>query len=195
MTKKKKTKRDKSDYPNLDPSMNIKARRDVADSHYYVKGVKDNEGCIVIPALDADSKEYLNKFTAEYYNANFSGDDNLHPTLIDDATIEDVKEQIRDIKKKRREIFDKSPNTTTQEDRDTANFLTTQIEEIEYFLNKAYPQRSAEKANNDRNVDLLNYAKRSNVYTAVSWEELVDADLNDVQLDYDFGEKREWKDE
>ena len=192
---KKKTKRDKSKHPNLDPSMNIKSRRDMADSRYYVKGVKNKDGAIVIPALDEDAKDYLNEFVKEYYNADFSGDSNIHETLIDDDTIEDIKGQIRALKAKRRVIYDKSPNTTTQEDRDVANYLTAQIDETEYFLNKAYPQKAAEKANNDRNVDLLNYAKRSNKYKVVSWEELVDADLNDVQLDYDFGEKREWKDE
>lgn len=192
---KKKTKRDKSKHPNLDPSMNIKSRRDVADSRHYVKGVKNKEGVIVIPALDEDAKDYLNSFTAEYYNANFSGDSNIHETLIDSDTIEDIKGQIRALKAKRRVIYDKSANTTTQADRDLAGYLNMQIEDIEYFLNKAHPQRSADKANNDRNADLLNLAKRSNVYKVVSWEELVDADLNDVQLDYDFGEKREWDDE
>ncbi len=190
---KKKTKRDKSKHPNLDPSMNIKSRRDVADCRYYIKGVKDKDGAIVIPALDEDAKDFLNDFVKEYYNADFSGDCNIHETLIDSDTIEDIKGQIRALKAKRKVIYDKSPNTTTQEDRDLYRYLSMQIEDIEYFLNKAHPQRSADKANNDRNTDILNYAKRSNKYKAVSWEELVDADLNDVNINYEFGDSREWE--
>jgi len=195
MTKKKKNRRSKAKNPNLDPSLNLKARRDVMDNHHYIKGTKNDEGEVVIPPLDERSTKFLNDFNKEYYNADFSGSENVHTTMIDIATVDDIKAQIRVIKAKRKRIWGKSPNTTTDEDRALAEHYNKQIDDMEYFLNNMYPKRAAEHANNKRNYDLLNYAKRSNKYNLISWDELRDEELNDVMSDFDDISEKEFEDE
>ena len=196
MSKKKKSRRSKSKYPALNPSLNLKARRDVVDCKHYIKGVKNQQGELVIPPLDDRAMEFLNSFVKEYYNADFSGSENIHPTLVDKEALEDIKAQIRDIKTKRNKIFGKSPNTTTDEDREQARLYTEHIDEMEHFMDNMYPKRAAEHANNKRNYDLLNYAKRSNKYQMESWDSLRDDELKDVVSDFsDIMEKEFWEDD
>lgn len=184
MSKKKKNRRNSVKNPALDPSLNLKSRRDVTDNRYYVKGVKNDQGELVIPPLDERATKYLNDFNKEYYNADFSGPDNIHPTLIDASALEDIKNQIREIKAKRQKIFNKSPNTTTEEDREQAAIYSNHIEEMEHFMDNMFPRRAAEHANNKRNYDLLNYAKRSNKYQLESWDVLRDDELAEVISDF-----------
>lgn len=180
--KKKSSRRDVVKYPNLNPSYNLKSRRDVLDNGLYVDGAKTN-GKVVIPALDDETKRYLDTFNKEYYNASFDSQydyDGVHKCQVDEETVMDIKGQIRVLKKERRKIFGKSPNTTTEDDRDLARHYSEQIEDMEEFLNKVHPRRSCEHANNKRNYDLLNYAKRSNEYDLVSWEEMTDDMLYEI---------------
>jgi len=187
---KKKNKRNRSKNPNLDPSLNLKARRDSIDNHHYIRGVKNSEGIMVMPALDERCKAFLNSFNAEYYNADFSAAETIHTTMIDNDTLQDVKAQIKTVKANRKRIFGKSPNTTNDEDREMAAHYTQQIDDMEYFLDHMFPKRAAEFANNHRNMDLLNYAKRSNKYNVVSWDELREDELNDLISDFsDIAEK------
>jgi hypothetical protein len=179
---KKKTKRDEALYPNLQTKFSTKRRRDSIDNRHYVNGVKF-KGFTVIPALDDDAKSYLNQFNKEYYGASFDSKydyDTVHISQIDEDTADDLRSQIRDIKKKRKKIFSKSPNTTTEADRELARHFTAQIEEIEEFFNKVHPRRSCEKANYSRNMDFINYAKASNEYKLVSWEELTDDIIGNI---------------
>jgi len=189
--KKKKSRRDKQEYPALDPNYNLKLRRDYIDNRYYVNGVKQN-GETVMPALDKDAKKYLNDFNREYYNASFKTPydyDNIHICKVDKEDILDIKSQIRDVKALRKKIFNKSPNTTTEEDREAARHYNKLIEDMEDFLDEVHPRRSVENANNDRNRDLLNRSKASNMYDLVSWEELLDMDLLEAVKDDD----EEWE--
>ena len=195
MAKKKKNRRNNAKYPALDPSLNLKSRRDVVDNRYYVKGVKDSKGNLVMPPLDERAKQFLNDFNKEYYNADFSGSENVHTTLIDRDTLEDVKAQIRAVKAKRERIFGKSSNTTTEEDRNLAEKYNEEIEEMEHFLNNMYPKRASEHANNKRNYDLINYAKRSNKFQLDSWDELRDDELKDVVSDFSDVMEKEFDDE
>jgi hypothetical protein len=68
---KKQSKRSKSRWPNLDKSLNIKARRDYIEA-YYVNGVKDQNGKEVMRALTDEEKDWLNQFYKEEINANLS---------------------------------------------------------------------------------------------------------------------------
>lgn len=186
--KKKNSRRDKQEFPNLDVSYNLKARRDYLDNRYYINGVKQN-GELVMSPLKKEIKQYLNDFNKEYYNASFDSKynyDKIHICQVDEATIMDIKAQIRDIKLLRKRIFNKSPNTTTDEDRKIANGYNDQIEEMEEFLNKIHPRREVEHANNKRNYDLLNMAKASNEYDLVSWEDLKEETISEEDIDSDY---------
>lgn len=181
---KKRNRRNSTKNPALNPSLNLKARRDVMDNRHYVKGVKNAQGELVIPALDEDAAKYLNDFNTEYYNADFSAEENIHVTLLDSFDMESIRNQIRDLKAKRQKIFGKKADNTTQEDRNQAQMYTKDIEEMEHFMNNMSPRRAAEHANNKRNYDLLNYAKRSNKYTLESWDVLRDDELSEVMSDF-----------
>lgn len=185
---KKKTNRDAQEFPDLDVKFNLKSRRDYMDNRHYVNGVK-NGGKIVIPALDHDTKKWLNDFNKEYYGDSFEHPweyNNIHKMQVDKDTVMDIKDQIRVLKKERKKIFNKNANTTTEEHRDLAEFYTEQIEDMENFLDKVHPRRSCDNANNDRNRDLLNIAKASNMYDLVSWETLTDDLLVDARTGSDL---------
>lgn len=174
MSKKKKTRRDKEKYPDLNEKTSLKLRRDYIDNRHYVKGVKDR-GVLVLPELDDQDKAFLNQFNKEYYGASFRPEDadkRIHQQKIDLDTVQDIKNQIRKIKAKRKKIFDKSPNKTTEKDRENARMFNEQIEEMEAFLNKVYPKRDCEHLNNQRNRCFLNRNKASNEIDLVSWETL-----------------------
>ena len=107
---KKKSRREKQEFPNLDVKYNLKKRRDYMDNRHYVNGVKNAKGDVVMPKLDQEAKEYLNKFNKEYYNASFSDPweyDEVHEMKVDKETVMGIKAKIRDLKKKRKRIFDK----------------------------------------------------------------------------------------
>ena len=156
------------------------------DNRHYVNGVKE-KGELVMPKLDHKTKKFLNDFNREYYNASFRSKwdySDIHEIKVDRDTILDIKSQIKVIKASRKRIFDKSPNTTTQDDRDMAAFFTSQIDDLEEFLNEVHPRRACEHANNNRNNDFLTMVKANNEFDLVSWETLNDDDLVEVDLDY-----------
>jgi len=182
MTEKKKTRRGQVKYPDLETKYSTKRRRDYIDNHHYVNGV-EFKGALVMQPLDDEAKEYLNQFNKEFYGASFDSKwdyDTVHISQVDEDTVRDLNAQIRALKGKRKKIFGKSPNTTTEEDRELARYFTAQIEEIEEFFNKIHPRRSCEKANYSRNMDFINYAKASNEYALISWEELTDDIIGNI---------------
>jgi hypothetical protein len=190
MSKKKKTRRDKEKYPDLNEKTSLKLRRDYIDNRHYVKGVLHN-GVLVIPELDEKSKKFLNQFNREYYGASFrekDEKDRIHVSKIDLDTVADIKDQIRKIKAKRKKIFDMSANSTTEADREKARFYTEQIENMEDFLNKVYPKRDSEHRNNQRNRCFLNRNKASNEVNLVSWESLNEDSLvfEDIEVLYRY---------
>lgn len=69
MKKKKQTKRDKIKYPALDPLYNLKTRIELIDDLY---DYADN--------LNEEDKDYLNRFSEEFNNANFNHEGKrIHP--------------------------------------------------------------------------------------------------------------------
>ena len=189
MSKKKKSRRSKEEFPNLDVKLNLKSRRDYMDNHYYVNGVK-HKGQTVMPALDRESKKWLDEFNKEYYMADFGEGnawcyDGIHTLQVDKDTVDDLKSQVRVLKKERKKIYNKSPNTTTEDDRALANHYSSQIEEIEAFIYEVHPRRQIDDRNNARNADLLNMAKASNEYDLISWDTLTDDALVESGLDDD----------
>ena len=172
-----KKKRKDEKYPNLKPDLNLKKRQDYMDQHYYVDGVK-HKGRVVMQPLPEDAKEYLNDFNGEYYNAGFEGKawcyDNIHELKIDKDTVLDIKAQIKVLKTARKKIHGKSPNTTTDADRELYGFYTSQIDEMTEFLHKMHPRMEIEKNNYARSQDILNHGRASNEFSIVSWETLDD---------------------
>lgn len=182
MADKKKTKREKELYPDLKAETSTKRRRDFIDNRYYVDGVK-YQGKLVIPPLDDETKAYLNQFNKEFYGASFDSKydyDTVHICQIDEETADDLRDQLRVLKKKRKKIWSKSPNTTTEEDRQLARHFTAQIDEIDEFFNKVHPRREMEKANYRRNTDFINTVKASNEYKLISWETLTDDIIGNI---------------
>ena len=187
MSKKKKNRRSKIEFPHLDVRFNLKSRRDYLDNYHYVKGVK-HKGVMVMPELDKDAKKWLDTFNKEFYNASFDSPweyDGIHKIKVDKDTVDDIKDQIRVIKRERKKIFNKSPNTTTDSDRDLAKYYSAQIEDMEAFLDEIHPRREIENANNSRNRDLVNMSKASNMFDLVSWDELTDDAIIEAGLDAD----------
>lgn len=165
MTKKKKKR------SNLVPSDNTKVRQIYADSHYYSD------------KLPESAKEWLEKFTGEYYGASFENSweyDEIHELKVDRDTVEDLNKQLKAAKNELRKICNKSPNTTTEGDRKAARLLQEHIDAIDEFLNEVHPRRGIEQANYRRNNDLLNHARVSNEFRIASWEDLREDELNSV---------------
>ena len=171
MTKKKKKR------SNLKPSDNTKVRQIYMDNHHYVSKLTD------------EAKEFLEKFNGEYYGASFSDAweyDEVHQIRVDKETVEDIKNQIKAHIKAFNKICSKSPNTTTEDDREEARRLQEQIENMEAFLNEVHPRRELEQANYRRMTDIMNHARVSNEFKVASWEELREDELNSV---------RKWEDD
>lgn len=167
---KKKNRRNLKKYPALEQRYNLKLRQDYMDNIDYLDGV-EYKGRMVIPPLSEEAKQYLNDFNEEYYNASFESKfdyDNIHKCEIDNETVQDIKAQIREIKLLRKRIFGKSAKKTTEEDREQARMYTEQIEAMEKFIDTMHPRRTAERANNRRNDDIINISKATGHIE--SWE-------------------------
>lgn len=72
MKKQKKSKRDKIKYPALDPLYNLKTRNELIDDLY-----------VYSQDLSEKDKDYLNRFSEEFNNANFNHEGKrIHPKRI-----------------------------------------------------------------------------------------------------------------
>lgn len=169
---KKKSKRSKAKYPALDPSLNLKSRRDYLDNKFYVK------------RLPEELKEWLNDFNQAYYcnstNLKFENFE-IVDRVINKEEEADIKSQISRLKKERRRIWAKSPDNVTDDDRLQCQRLDQGIDLMEEFLDKVIPMRRNARNNYARNEDFLNMSKANNTYDLVSWETLRDDELSEVQ--------------
>jgi len=178
----KKNRRNKKKYPALDTSTNLKSRRDYMDNRHYVNGVKES-GKMVMPPLNDEQKKFLNDFNEAYYNASTKlkfGHTEFLDDKLDIDSVEDIKGQIKAIKKERGKIYKKSPESTTESDREFCRMITEQIEEMEDFLDSVQPKRTHNRMNYARNNDFLNKAKMSNEYDLVSWDEVNENELVEI---------------
>ena len=149
------------------------------DNYHYVSKLTD------------EAKEFLEKFNGEYYGASFCDAweyDEVHQIRVDKETVEDVKKQIKAHTKAFNKIYSKSPNTTTEDDREEARRLREQIEDMEAFLNEVHPRRELEQANYRRKTDIINHARVSNEFKVTSWDDLREDELNNV-TDWEDGDE------
>lgn len=170
----RKKKRDLEKFPDLKANTSTKRRREYIDNRHYVNGVKV-KGRTVMSPLPDDAKKFLNQFNKEYYGASFDSRydyDKVHTCQVDEDTVNDIKNQIKDLKAKWKKICDKSANTTTEEDRELGRHYKNQIDEMEDFLNTVHPRRGCEQENYRRNQDMINLGRASNLIDIVSWEQV-----------------------
>lgn len=183
----KKSKRSKTKYPALDPSVNLKSRRDYLDNRQY------------LDKLPEAAKEWLNDFNQAYYcnSTNMKyGNTEIVGRLINKEEEADIKAQISRLKHERRKIWNILPDKVTEDDRIECMYLDKNIEAMEEFLDKVIPMRQNARSNYARNEDFLNMNKANNTYDLVSWETLREDELNDVQeegifLPYEWEDKDE----
>lgn len=143
-----------------------------------------------MPELSESDKKFINQFNKEYYCHSYEESDEfrVNTASIDKDTVKDLKSQIRNLKAKRKKIFDKSPNQTTEKHREEARMYTEQIEEIEQFIIQNYPQQLTSDLNNSRNRCFLNRNKASNEIRLVPWETLSEDSIvfEDPELYYQY---------
>ncbi len=105
MKKKKQSKRDRIKYPALDPNYNLKTRIELIDDLYdYSKDLSEAD------------KDYLNRFSEEYNNANFTHEGKrVHPKRI-----KQVEYKTKKNKRKRRDRKTVDKFKKESEDRNNA---------------------------------------------------------------------------
>lgn len=148
------------------------------DNIYYVDGFKKRDGEQVIRPLNAEEKEWLNKFNGEYYGASFDKDDtnNLHSNRVDDVTIYNIRQDISRLRKL----------AAKEADQDEARELYAELEEQIEYLREVYPKKKCQDDNNSRNRCLLNTGKATNEVKFIPWESVDQNTLGceDVELLY-----------
>lgn len=169
------SRREKNKYPYLSKDLNLKKRQDYLDNVYYVNGVKDKKGELVMPPLDEESKEWLNKFNKEFYGASFSSndEDNLHKQLVSDEEIKEIRQTLSEVRK----------SQYSTRDREKLAEIYKDIEGLENYLRTVYPQKDCTDANNDRNRCLLNTGKATNTVRLIPWESLNQNTIGGLDLE------------
>lgn len=178
-------KRDKTKYPGLKQDVNLKSRRYLLDNISYSH------------RLDEEDKEYLSDFNEAYYgnNRNLKYDNmEIIEAKLSKEDYNHLKQQMSELRNKRRLIWNKPADRTTNEDREEAYRLTEQIEEISDFLYKMVPTRKMTKDNKARENDFLTMTHANNTYELVSWEDLRDKELAEV-MDEAIFSPIDWEEE
>jgi len=179
---KKRNKRENKKYPYLDKSYNLKSRQDYMDNTYYVNGIKNSKGKKVIRELNEEEKEFLNKFNAEYYGASFDKDDekNLHKYKAEKKDLKKVREYIKELKSKIKELEKSGKNT------EKLRALYKEVEATREQLTELNPKLKCTDANNLRNNCLLNIGKATNEIKFIPWDELDQDSIGtpDIELLY-----------
>lgn len=134
MTKEKKEKsnrRSRTKYPALDSSKNLPSRKEYIEP-LYINGVVNEEGEVVIRALNEDEKAFINQYYEETVVTNFLHDPELkrlnqiRKSIIEDDGIKRMKEQLTDLKKS----SDKSAKERIRELSEIIRLTKKQNEEI-----------------------------------------------------------------
>ena len=146
---KKKTRREKSKYPNLQPGLNLKIRKDYIEAD-YINGVKNENGETVIRALNDEEKEFLDQFYKEYINTN-----GLNPQ--DTKEFRDFR---KEIKKEIKECTCSEKLKFLEEELRRCEEIIEEIrEENDVMFSGNEDVRGLYEANNSRNRDLYNHRK------------------------------------
>lgn len=163
---KKKSIRDKKEFPYLDKRYNLKSRRDYMDNTYYVDGVKNKKGEYLMRPLNDEEKEFLNKFNSEYYGASFDVDDskNLHQFKADKETLDAIRQSIRELKATIKE------GEKTGMDKEKLRALYREAEATREQLTELNPKLKCTDANNQRNSCLVNKGKATNTVRFIPWD-------------------------
>lgn len=86
----KKTRRQRTEYPNLKHETNLRSRKEYIETD-YIDGVYNSEGKQVIRAMTPDEKQWLDQFYKEYTIASL-------PTNVI------IKKKLKDIKKIKKQL-------------------------------------------------------------------------------------------
>ena len=87
----KKTKRQKTEYPNLKHATNLKSRKEYIETD-YIDGVFNEEGKQVIRAMNDEEKAWLDQFYKEYTIASLPTNTIIKKKLLE---IKNLKKQLR----------------------------------------------------------------------------------------------------
>lgn len=220
MPKKKKSRRERTKYPNLDPNMNIKARKDYLEGWRYVDGVKDTKGNEVIRPLTEEEKKWLDKFEAETVVTDFYHTQELKDLKKNlDTVIFDVISNSND-----KEVVAIRGEILTETDDDSQKKLIAKMKRLckklgknsshkrivsaKKKLQKAkdvlcfYPsdddQKALYKDNNSRNTCLFNHSKKNGdlikldlfEYDRFVSDRLCDIDPEDLLIGLDGDKKK-----
>lgn len=154
--KKKRTRRSESQFPALDPKLNLKSRAKLLDYDY-------------VDQLSDKDKQWLNDFTTEYTNADFKtnvkeGRKRIHrKKKVEHEKNRHLKKLITDFTihiKQLVQIIHDSQVTNTAKSKFKKTIgkfkkqLKTQIKKEFTFIEDSY-KREAEYANNHRNMCIL----------------------------------------
>ena len=203
--KKKRTLREREEFPYLKKNLNTKRRQNYVDNIDYINGAYDDTGKKVIRALNEQELAFLNQFNKEYYSASFDKDDskNLFKNKVDDKTIESVRYEISSLREKINSAFNASKVSNYQEKfSGKLHDMVSELDVLVKHLEDIYPKKQCTDANNARNRCLLNSHLLSedidivsidngslNSYRDVDIEFLYT--LNGMELDYSNDEEME----
>lgn len=174
--------------------MNLKKRQDYMDYVHYIDGVKSvdpNQKESGIRALNAEEKEWMNRFTKEWYGDDFRENPNGKPLLNGPTASEEEIKALRDY------ISELRAEVRYEKDRDRCIELYNEIEDKIEELCIMYPRKLCSDANNARNFDLLNHGKATNKLKLIPWETLDQNVLGgiDLELQYILNDMEKPKDE
>lgn len=195
------TKRKDFKHPYLNKSANTKSRRDVMDNIYYVDGIKNKKGEEVIRPLTEEEKDWLNKFNAEYYGADFDSDyeNNLHQDLASPEVIAELKSKLKEARLLCNKLYHKINYGNKKKlvsETELENKYTEALKvknDIEDTLEVLQVKKSCSDANNSRNRDLMTVGKIHNIL--VSWDTLNANTVSpsDIEIDYELIAKKKSK--
>lgn len=125
---KKKNKRSKAKYPNLDKGLNLKSRTEVLDYDYLDK-------------LSPENLAYLNKFSGEHYNAAFD----------DDGLQYNVKDELKAARKVTKTLKKALDAKAKEDEKRLSKIYENMIDSVNEHQVALEKKRDAEERNNARN--------------------------------------------
>ncbi len=159
--------RRKSKYPNLDPKLNLKRRRDEIETE-YIHGIYDDKGNEVIRPLNHSELQWLNNFYGEFVNVDFYNNEEI-------KSLKHIQKIIGDIV---------SPTEMDKVAFDYINILISQAWDSN-FLNTGKHKSACIEKNNKRNTDLFAVSKASGKLQSLTdeaFEEVHDSIYNNPEI-------------